>query len=315
MPGTMCPTRIHSVFVAPELSMIVLAHNGREITQRCVDSLERSTGPTHEIVLVDNASTDGTAEWISQTSHRSVLNDRNLGFAAGMNCGLAKATGTFVVFVNNDTVFPEHWAESVLEAFERVPTAAIVAPAVTKAGNPATVRSEPGSELIVFEPFGHLPSGVVYAMPTGLCRRLGGWNEDYLVATGEDLDLLWTVWVNGFDVVLDERVLVEHLSEATRKSRSDMEAIRVRNLEQFLDRWITGDPAPPRMEECEPSAFESNRRHAAAGAIWLRRLVDARSAADETIESLRRELTTSRGSRPTSVLPSWRRIWSVLRKQ
>lgn len=307
----MCPTGIHSQFVPPDLSLVVLAHNGLDFTRRCIESLEQHTGPSHEIILVDNASSDGTAEWMAGTGHIAVLNETNLGFARGMNCGLEPATGDTVVFVNNDTVFPPGWGESVLDTFATIATAAIVAPAVTKAGNPATVRSVPGQDLVVFEPFGHLPSGVVYAMPADLCRRLGGWNEDYLVATGEDLDLLWTVWVNGFDVVLDERVLIEHISEATRRSRSDMEAIRVRNLEQFLDRWTTSDPPPQRISECPPDDFQRNLRHAAAGAMWLRRLVESRAAGTQTTERLRGEIQALRRELADvdRVVRSTRRRW------
>jgi GT2 family glycosyltransferase len=193
---------------------------------------------------------------------------------------LAESTGDYVAFVNNDTSFPPGWASTVLGVFESHPGVGIVAPAVTKAGNSATVRSTPGSSVRVFEPFGHLPSGVVYVMRRNVALTLGGWNEQYQVATGEDLDLLWTVWTNGLEVVLDERVLVEHVSEATRRGRSDMEAIRVRNLHQFLDRWESSEPPPPRLDSVEPAIFGQNLRHAAAAALWLRRLVDARASAD-----------------------------------
>ncbi len=287
-----------------ELSLVILAHNGLELTRRCVDSLVTTTESQHQLILVDNGSTDGTAEWMRSSRHHTVLHEENLGFAPGMNSGLAAAEGTFVAFINNDTVFPSGWDRSVLSVFETHPRTGIVAPAVTAAGNPATVRTAPGSEVRVFEPFGHLPSGVVYVMRTGQMRALGGWNEDYLVATGEDLDLLWTVWVNGLDVVLDERVLVDHVSEATRRGRPDMEAIRKRNLEQFLVRWETSRPLPARLEECPPDQFETNLGHAAAGAIWLRRLVEARTMADE-----QRKSAQSEDSKEKVPAPRRRRFW------
>jgi O-antigen biosynthesis protein len=273
MPGAQ-PAYTSQVPVA--LSIVVLALDALELTRRCVESLERSTESEHELILVDNGSQDGTREWMAGTGHPTVLHGENLGFAAGMNSGLRRAKGEFVVFANNDTIFPDGWDTSILDVFDRVPTAGIVAPAVTAAGNPATVRTQVGDGVKVFEPFGHLPSGVVYVMRTDQARRLGGWNENYLIATGEDLDLLWTVWANGLDVVLDERILIEHVSEATRRKRTDMEEIRKRNLELFLRRWETSSPPPSRLEECPMELFQVNLRHAAAGAIWLRRLVEAR---------------------------------------
>ena len=136
-------------------------------------------------------------------------------------------------------------------------------------------------------------------MRTEQMLALGGWNEDYLVATGEDLDLLWTVWVNGLDVILDERVLVDHVSEATRRARPDMEAIRKRNLEQFLVRWETSTPLPTRLEECRPEDFECNLRHGAAAAIWFRRLVEAREKARVDVAAARAETRPTAPAQPT----------------
>lgn len=260
------------------MSLVVLARDNLELTRACVASLRANTDVSSELIIVDNGSAPDASAWAAENADRSVINPENRGFAIGMNQGLAVATGELVAFINNDTAFPERWASRIAETLASHPSAGIVTPAVTAAGNPATVRTESGTEVVVFEPFGHLPSGVVYVMRTDQCRALGGWNEGYHLATGEDLDLLFTVWTNDLDVVLDERVLVEHVSAATRKREPAMEKVLKANLEQFLDRWERGDPPPPRLDTCPPDIFGRNRRHAAAAALWLRRLVAARQA-------------------------------------
>ena len=199
----------------PLLSLIVLGWNHLDLTKRCVESLRRNTDVSHELIIVDNGSTDGSSRFTLEASDHAVLNNVNLGFAAGMNTGLGVATGEYVAFINNDTTFPPRWASRIIETFDSHQNAGIVTPAVTKAGNPVTVRSDPGNEQVVLTPFGEFPSGVVYVMPTDLITALGGWNEGFKTASAEDLDLVFTVWAHGFDVVLDERVLVDHRSQAS----------------------------------------------------------------------------------------------------
>jgi GT2 family glycosyltransferase len=263
---------------SPTLSVVVLAWNQLPLTRACVDSLRRGTVAAYELVIVDNGSEPEAATWARDHADIAVLHATNTGFAHGMNSGLAASTAPFVAFVNNDTTFPEGWDGPLLGTFEDHPRAGIVLPAVTKAGNPASVRSEPGTERVVFEPFGHLPSGVVYLMRTEVARALGGFNPAYELATGEDVDLLFTVWANGLDVVLDTRVVVHHVSESTRRQIPDMQVRLRRNLEQFLERWKTSTPPPPRLPGCTAEELASNLRHAAAAALWLERLVEARDA-------------------------------------
>ena len=271
----------------PVLSLVVLAWNNLELTKRCVESLRQNTAVAHELILVDNGSEDGTGDFARSRADVAVVHESNLGFAAGMNAGLEQASGRFVAFINNDTAFPSGWAEPILETFERYPRAGIVLPAVTAAGNPVTVREEPGDRQLVLQPFGEFPSGVVYVMRTGLMRDLGGWNEAYRTASAEDLDLAFTVWAHGLDIVLDERVLVEHVSQATVRTIPDRGVLYRENLEQFLDRWASvplGET--PLAGSIDTETFLANQETAKTAVIWIRRMLEARDEA----RRLRREL-------------------------
>lgn len=270
-----------------ELSVVVLAWDQLPYTRACAESLRAHTDVPHELIIVDNGSDSDGAKYAAAAADISVLNPTNRGFAAGMNQGLAKATGRFVAFVNNDTVFPDQWASLVLQNFEDV-RVGLVTPAVTAAGNPVTVRSEVGDRSTVLQPFTELPSGVVYVIRTDLIRRLGGWNENYPVASSEDLDLIFTVWTNDLGVVLDERVLVQHVSQGTVKSKLPNRGTLYReNLNRFLDRWIGNDEVV-RIAECDEAVHTRNRAAARAAAVWLRRLIEERDVGKE----LRSQLTT-----------------------
>lgn len=269
----------------PHLSLVVLAWNKLELTRRCVDSIRSGTHGEYELILVDNGSTDGGAEYATEAADKAVINPENLGFAAGNNSGLVVATGTYVAFINNDTVLPPRWDVSLTEILDTEPQAGMVLPAVTAAGNPVTVRTEPGETVEALLPFGEFPSGVVVVLRRSQIEALGGWNEGYERASGEDLDLAFTVWAHGLDVVLDSRVLVEHASQASMKDVPALTELYRKNLGRFLDRWDTG-PDGPLLDTIGHEDYLRNLERARTAVAWIRRLVAAR---DETA-TLRREV-------------------------
>jgi GT2 family glycosyltransferase len=286
---------------SPVLSLVVLAWNNLDLTTRCVESLRGNTDVAFELIIVDNGSTDGSAAYAESAADIPVLNEDNLGFAAGMNSGLGVASGRYIAFINNDTLFPADWARPLLRTFETHPEAGIVLPAVTAAGNPVTVRSEPGERTLALTPFGEFPSGVVYVMPTELIRALGGWNEDYRTASAEDLDLAFTVWAHGLDIVLCENVLVEHVSQATVRYLPDRRELYRDNLSQFLDRWESKPLREPLLAETDPHLLEIKQNQARTAIVWIRRLLAARE------ETSPPQATSDPGSDSSNSVMRWLR--------
>ena len=77
------------------------------------------SGLAHEIILVDDGSTDGTREWLATLTDqpfRVVLNEKNLGYAAANNRGAALARGEFIALLNNDLILTPRWLEPMLDA-------------------------------------------------------------------------------------------------------------------------------------------------------------------------------------------------------
>jgi O-antigen biosynthesis protein len=268
----------------PDLSIVVLAWNKMELTRRCVESIRSGTRGVHELIVVDNASSDGGADYALAAADKAVMNTENVGFAAGNNSGLAVATGKYIAFVNNDTVMPPGWDLPITQTLDTEARVGMVLPAVTAAGNPVTVRTEPGESVDALLPFGEFPSGVVVVLRRSQLEALGGWNEGYERASGEDLDLAFTVWAHGLDVALDTRVLVEHVSQASMREVPGLTALYRRNLATFLDRWETGPPGPL-LDTVSPEEYQRNLDRARTAVVWIRRMLAARDEATSKREA------------------------------
>jgi hypothetical protein len=91
---------------APEVSIVIVSYNGRELLRRCLASIyQHTSGMTFEVIVVDNASQDGTPELVRSEFPRATLVCRsdNGGFARGVNEGIAVARGAFFLVLNPDT--------------------------------------------------------------------------------------------------------------------------------------------------------------------------------------------------------------------
>jgi GT2 family glycosyltransferase len=265
----------------PELSVVVPAWDNLRYTQGFVESVRRHTDVPYELIIVDNGSHWEAAHYARAAADHVVLNDTNLGFARGMNQGLAAAKAPFVAFCNNDTVLPEGWASSLLDTARRHPRAGIVVPALTAARNGATVRTEPGTDVEVLPPFSAPPAAVVYLARADVVRELGAWGEEYEIASGEDVDLCFKVWVNELDIVYDQRVLVAHVGKGSASMLPNWRALWAKNRRRFLDKWMH-DADVPRLADCPPERFERNRATARGVAQWMERYFVTRDRLEAT---------------------------------
>jgi GT2 family glycosyltransferase len=262
----------------PELSVVVLAWDNLLYTQKFVETVRQRTDVPYELVIVDNGSAWDAASYAGAAADHAVLNPTNLGFSQGMNQGLDVATGEWVAFCNNDTLLPEGWASKLLETARAHPNAGIVVPALTAARNPATVRTEPGEEIEVLPPFSSPPAAVIFLLRADVVRELGAWEEEYEIASAEDVDLCFKVWTNDLDIVYDQRVLVDHIGKGSASRLDDWVGLWARNRQLFLEKW-TGDRPIPRLASCDPARHARNRATAAAVAGWMERYFTTRDQA------------------------------------
>ena len=118
-----------------ELSIVIVSFNAREDLARCLDSLHSSPpANSHEIIVVDNASADGSVDAARRSPDvRVIENAANLGFARANNIGIRASSGEIVLLLNSDTVVPAGAIDHLIAHLRRDPTIAVIGPRLVAA--------------------------------------------------------------------------------------------------------------------------------------------------------------------------------------
>ena len=139
---TLAPA-VRSLF--PKASVVVVTFNNLALNRLCLESLYgRTDWPNFEVIVVDNASTDGTPEYLREAEARypnlrAVCNETNRGFAAANNQGLTLATGDVLVLLNNDTVVTRGWLTALVRHLAADPTLGLIGPFTNAIANEAKI--------------------------------------------------------------------------------------------------------------------------------------------------------------------------------
>lgn len=242
----------------PRISAIVLTYNNLDFTKACIESVLRETDyPNFELIVVDNMSTDDTRAYLKDlhAAHpeiRVILNERNLGFAAGNNVGLAAATGDYLVILNNDTVVTRGWALTLLRHLQHRASAGLAGPVTNNIGNEARVATTyTGVDAMKPEALRHTLAhmGEEFRIRTAafFCVMLtrqayeqcGPLCEEYGVGFFEDDDYCRRLEAEGLRVECAQDVFVHHhLSASFNKLPSqEKQALFERNKGIYESKW------------------------------------------------------------------------------
>ena len=220
-----------------KVSVAVLSWNGRHHLETCLPALEQQLAAPcdHEVLVLDNGSTDGTGAWVRRNHPgvKLITSPVNLGFCAGNNRLVEEAEGDAIAFLNNDTRPRPEWLGSLTEALLQAPSdvAAISGQILDWQGQ----RLDFASGVLTFDghafqkDFGRpvdavvLPaagSELLFACGGNMMIRrrsflaAGGFDADFF-AYLEDVDLGWRLWAGGERILFEPRALVHHRSMAT----------------------------------------------------------------------------------------------------
>ncbi|MBC7227275.1 MAG: glycosyltransferase family 2 protein [Thermoflexales bacterium] len=195
-------------------SIILVNCNGRAHLERCLPSVLSTVTPADEVIIVDNGSTDGSADWASKEfpTIRLIPSRVNGGFGYGCNLGANHARGTFLVFLNPDTVVCPSWLDALLAPLVN-PQVALTTPCILQMNEPTQINAA-GNEVhlsgLAFCRGAGMPpaafptpgdvaaiSGAAFAVRRDVWEALGGMDESFFLYV-EDTDLSWRAWLAGY---------------------------------------------------------------------------------------------------------------------
>jgi GT2 family glycosyltransferase len=214
------------------ISVVVVNWNRRELLRACLDSLARQTDASFEIIVVDNGSTDGSADLAAnQFGARVIRNAENRGFCAANNQGIAAARGEFIALLNNDAEAEPGWLAALHRACSKRPDAGMAASKVLvwedpkridKAGHlifPDGQNRGRGSGALDEGQFDReedalWPDGCAAMYRAEMLRQIGGFDEDFF-AYGDDAELGLRARIAGWACIYAPDAVVRHHRGAT----------------------------------------------------------------------------------------------------
>ncbi|MFC1511185.1 glycosyltransferase family 2 protein [Candidatus Margulisiibacteriota bacterium] len=221
------------------LSICTLTWDQLHLTRKFVASIKKHTAVPFELIMVDNGSADGTQEFIQQQADKHHFFPKNVGFARAFNKAMSLATGEYILVSNNDTEYPADWFAKLVQSFDQDPQCGLVFPCYTR-GQKIAERWWPGRKVRLLPRFNkECPSGVAILAKLSILRdKLKGFSEEYEVAGGEDLDLCFKAWAAGYNIYIDERVLIKHKGKGTAgKKLPNWKELYTKNGKIFEEKW------------------------------------------------------------------------------
>ena len=257
------------------ISIIIPAFNQLKYCQDCIASLRRCTPEAYQLILVDNGSTDGAGEFFDLVPNAEVVHaEQNLGFAGGVNLGLAKATG-HVVLLNSDTVLSPRWLERLIRPLLADTDVGLVGPMTNNAPGPQQLDGLSLKNEAAIDAFSeHLAEdrqGVIVEVTrlVGFCmlirdavvQEVGLFDEQFEIGNFEDDDYCTRVRKAGYRLVAAHDCFVYHHGGRTFSGMGiegeAFDTLLDKNRSRYEAKWEVHLPKP---KSAESHADELNAR-------------------------------------------------------
>lgn len=256
----------------PEVSILIVSHNTRELTLAAIDAAVRQTSTLHEIIVVDNDSTDGSPEAIAAhpSAPRLIALKDNIGFGRANNLAARYAKAEMLLLLNPDTVVLDHAIDRLLEFARETPGAKIWGGRTLFANgtlNPSSCWQRisvwstfcrtsglaalfPNSPIFNAEAIGgwtrdcerkvDIVSGCFFMIPKSLWSELGGFDPAFYMY-GEEADLCLRARRYGARPAVTPRATIVHLGGASERTRAakmiKLLAAKMTLIDRHLPTW------------------------------------------------------------------------------
>lgn len=210
---------------SPLLSILILNYNGLQHLQPCLDSIKRNTPENHEIVIIDNSSTDGSLDYLRSCQDIILVeNTKNLGCPPARAQLLSIARGKFVIFLDNDTIVTKDWAKKYIDYADSDPAIGMIGPISNYVSGAQLIPNAQYTNVEEMERFAAewAAQNKGKLMPTirlvGFCmfitreliNKIGNIDATFGRFGFEDDDYTWRANIAGFKTVIANDVFIHH---------------------------------------------------------------------------------------------------------
>jgi GT2 family glycosyltransferase/glycosyltransferase involved in cell wall biosynthesis len=238
----------------PKVSIVIPVFNQWEFTKQCLESIKTHTSISHEIIAVDNASSDETIKALHKYPEvRLIQNERNVGFPGAINQGIAAAIGEHVLLLNNDTIVTDGWLERMVEILESHSGIGIVGPVSNKVSGVQLDKEAGYTTIQEMHLYAAKKSqerkGSVLEFPRiaflctlikrSLLDNIGGLDERFAPGNYEDDDYCLRANLAGYKTLVTQDVFVHHFgSKSFLENGENAYVQRLQtNRNKFKEKW------------------------------------------------------------------------------
>lgn len=203
----------------PKVSVIVCAYNAERTMDRCLASLEKLNYPNHEVIVVNDGSTDATREICERYDFIRLINQDNQGLSAARNVGLKASTGEIIAYTDSDCMADPDWLMYLVARFQSSTFAAVGGPNLPPpddslvASCVAVSPGAPAHVLLDDEVAEHIP-GCNMAFRRDALEAISGFDPIFRTA-GDDVDVCWRLQNKGYKIGFSPAAVVWHFRRNT----------------------------------------------------------------------------------------------------
>jgi GT2 family glycosyltransferase len=247
-------------------SIVILNYNTLDCTKLCIESIRHYTKKgRYEIIVVDNASVDGSVEWLKlQSDLRCIYNEENFGFPKGCNQGIAIATGSAILLLNSDTIVTPRWLEQLelaLYSSEKIGAVSCVTNSCSNFQK-ISIPYKNMSEMISFANDYNKTDpkkweerlklvGFCFLVKRSVVEKIGGLDELFSPGNYEDDDYSLRIIEAGYTLLVCKDTFIHHFGslsftrsldgiEFVEKQKTYLKFLK-KNLAKFEKKWGLSD--------------------------------------------------------------------------
>lgn len=227
------------------VGLMLTTYNQLEDTQKSLESLEKNTTPPYKLVIVDNASTDGTLSFLKEKEYHVIENKRPVCLSVALNQGLRRLLSDpgnrYIGWIHNDMTFYPNWLQRLTDHLMHNPSVGKLAPVSLHLFGP--------DDPDFAEEFMARHQGICYPgnacpwiMPREVIEKVGEFDERFVKCGGyEDWDYNNRILEAGFQVMITKGSVVWHPAMGTRKNRDESASAR-HNGKIYYEKWGISHP-------------------------------------------------------------------------